>query len=73
MAQYQITKIFELLHHLFKKNTKDSGIEQILESVLNQILQTLTIQATRIWNWLSVWEELFLNSPHTCQDPPYPG
>jgi hypothetical protein len=23
MAQYQITEIFELLHHLFQKNTKD--------------------------------------------------
>jgi hypothetical protein len=23
MAQYQITEIFELVHHLFQKNTKD--------------------------------------------------
>ena len=23
MAQYQITETFELLHHLFEKNTKD--------------------------------------------------
>jgi putative transposase len=39
MAQYQITEIFELLHHLFQKNTKDSGMAQLLESIVNQILQ----------------------------------
>ena len=39
MAQYQITVNSELLHHLFLKNTKDSGMAELLESVLNQILQ----------------------------------
>ncbi len=39
MAQYQITVNSELLHHLFEKNTKDSGMAQLLESILNQILQ----------------------------------
>jgi len=37
-AQYQVTEIFELLHHLFQKNTKDSGMAQLLGSILNQIL-----------------------------------
>lgn len=39
MAQYQITVNSELLHHLFQKNTKDSGMAQLLESIVNQILQ----------------------------------
>ena len=39
MAQSQITEIFELVHHLFLKNTKDSGMAQLLESIVNQILQ----------------------------------
>jgi len=46
MAQYQITEIFELLHHLFLKNTKDSGMAELLESVLNQILKAQATQAT---------------------------
>ncbi len=40
MDQYQITEIFELLHHLFQKNTKDSGMVQLLESIVNQILSS---------------------------------
>jgi len=39
MAQYQITEIFELLHHLFLKNTKELGMAEFLESVLNQIIK----------------------------------
>ena len=46
MAQYQITETFELLHHLFEKNTKDSGMAQLLESILNQILPAQATQAT---------------------------
>jgi len=46
MAQYQITKIFELLHHLFLNNTKDSGMAELLESILNQILKAQATQAT---------------------------
>ncbi len=39
MAQYQITVNSELLHHLFLNNIKDSGMAELLESVLNQILK----------------------------------
>lgn len=39
MAQYQITVNSELLHHLFLNNTKDSGMAELLESILNQILK----------------------------------
>jgi putative transposase len=45
MAQYQITVNSELLHHLFQKNTKDSGMAQLLESIVNQILQAQATQA----------------------------
>jgi len=38
-AQYQVTEVFKLLHHLFLNNTKDSGMAELLESVLNQILK----------------------------------
>lgn len=38
MAQYQVTEIFELLQYLFQKNTKDSGMAQLLGSIVNQIL-----------------------------------
>ena len=44
MAQYQITKIFELLHHLFLNNTKVSGMAELLESILNQILKAQTTE-----------------------------
>ena len=44
MAQYQITLNSELLHHLFLKNTKDSGMAELLESVLNQILKAQTTE-----------------------------
>jgi len=47
MAQYQITDTFELLHHLFQKNIKDSAMAQLLESTVNQILQTQATQTTR--------------------------
>jgi|GEM_PF-1590768 len=46
LAQYQMSEIFELLHHLFLKNTKDSGMVELLESVLNQILQAQATQTT---------------------------
>lgn len=39
MAQYQINVDSQLLHQLFLGNTQDSGVEKLLESVLNQILQ----------------------------------
>jgi len=39
MAQYQITVDSEILHHLFLKDTKDSGMAKLLESVLNQVLE----------------------------------
>lgn len=39
MAQYKITVDSEILHHLFLKDTKDSGMAKLLESVLNQVLE----------------------------------
>jgi hypothetical protein len=39
MAQYQITVDSEILHQLFFKNSKDTAVAKLLESVLNQILQ----------------------------------
>jgi len=39
MAQYQITVDSEILHHLFLKDAKDSGMAKLLESVLNQVLE----------------------------------
>jgi len=39
MAQYQITLDSEVLHHLFLKDAKDSGMAKLLESVLNQVLE----------------------------------
>jgi transposase-like protein len=39
MAQYQITVDSEILHHLFLRDTKDSGMAKLLESVLNQVLE----------------------------------
>ena len=46
MAQYQVTLNSELLHHLFQKNTKNSGMAQLLESIVNQILQAQATQAS---------------------------
>ena len=40
MAQYQITVDQALLHRLFLGNNKDASVSALLESVLNQILQT---------------------------------
>lgn len=39
MAQYQITLDSEILHLLFLGNAKESGVNKLLESVLNQILK----------------------------------
>jgi transposase-like protein len=39
MAQYHITVDSEVLHHLFLKDAKDSGMSKLLESVLNQVLE----------------------------------
>jgi transposase-like protein len=39
VAQYQITVDSEVLHHLFLKDAKDSGMSKLLESVLNQVLE----------------------------------
>lgn len=39
MAQYHITVDSEVLHHLFLKDAKDSGMSKRLESVLNQVLE----------------------------------
>ena len=57
MAQYQITVNSELLHHLFEKNTKDSGMAQLLESILNQILPAQGYSS--IWR-LTTTNELIL-------------
>lgn len=40
MAQYQVTVNEELLYRHFQQNSKDSSLIALLESVLNQILQT---------------------------------
>jgi putative transposase len=39
MAQYQINVDSQLLQQLFIGNSQDSGVAQLLESVLNQVLQ----------------------------------
>lgn len=40
MAQYKITVDSETLHQLFLGDSKDSGVASLLESVLNQVLQS---------------------------------
>ena len=39
MAQYQITLESEILQQLFLSNSKESGVNKLLESVLNQVLK----------------------------------
>jgi len=39
MAQYQVTLSSEILQQLFLGDSKDSGVNKLLESVLNQVLQ----------------------------------
>ena len=39
MAQYKITLDSQTLHQLFLHSSKDSGMAQVLESLLNQVLQ----------------------------------
>lgn len=39
MAQYQITLESEILQQLFLGNSKESGVNKLLESVLNQVLK----------------------------------
>lgn len=38
MAQYKINVDSEILHQLFLGNSKDAGVNALLESVLNQVL-----------------------------------
>lgn len=39
MAQYQITVDSEVLHQLFLGNSRDEGMKQLMEAVVNQVLQ----------------------------------
>ncbi|SFG61612.1 hypothetical protein SAMN02982927_03013, partial [Sporolactobacillus nakayamae] len=39
MAQLQITLNEQLLHQLFLGDSKESGVDALLEAILNQVLQ----------------------------------
>lgn len=39
VAQYQITLESEILQQLFLGDSKESGVNKLLESVLNQVLK----------------------------------
>lgn len=47
MAQYQITVDSNLLHQLFLGNSQDAGVNALLESVLNQVLQAQVSEQLR--------------------------
>ena len=44
MAQYKITVDSKVLHQLFLGNSQDEGMQALLESVLNQILDAQVCQ-----------------------------
>ncbi|WP_010267611.1 transposase, partial [Paenibacillus senegalensis] len=39
MAQYQINVDSEVLHQLFLGNSRDEGMKQLMEAIVNQVLQ----------------------------------
>ncbi len=47
MAQYQITVDSEILHQLFLGDAKESGVNKLLESVLNQVLKAQVTEQIR--------------------------
>lgn len=51
MAQYQITLDSEILHQLFIGNAKDSGVNKLLESVLNQVLKAQVTEQINAENY----------------------
>lgn len=51
MAQYQITLDSEILHQLFIGDAKDSGMNKLLESVLNQVLKAQVTEQINAENY----------------------